>query len=90
MGFLNLWLYKYGVRGLTDITLGGSIGYVGSNIQRHGVIPGAKLIPYVGWNATEGWDPATGLGFPDYQKLVGLALDVDREPDQCPYDWVNY
>lgn len=89
MGFLNPWLYKYGVRGLTDIILGGSIGCVGSNIQRHRVIPGANLIPYVGWNATEGWDPATGLGFPDFQKLSRLALDMDRGPDRCPYDWIN-
>ena len=55
------------------------------------MIPGANLIPGVGWNATEGWDPATGLGFPDFEKLKGLAMDVvDRGADRCPYDWVNY
>ena len=89
MGFLNPWLYKYGVRGLTDITRGGSIGCVGSNIQRHRKIPGANLIPHVGWNATVGWDPATGLGFPDFQKLSRLALDMHKGPDQCPYDWIH-
>lgn len=91
MGFLNPWLYKYGVQGLIDITLGGSIGCVGSNIQHHREIPGANLIPYVSWNATEGWDPATGLGFPDFQELLPLALDAGKNesPSQCPYDWIH-
>jgi tripeptidyl-peptidase I len=89
MGFMNPWLYKYGVQGLTDITLGASIGCTGRNLQHHHVIPGAKVIPYVSWNATEGWDPATGLGFPDFQKLLNLSLDVYRGPDRCSYDLVG-
>jgi len=87
MGFMNPWLYKYGVHALTDITRGGSIGCVGSNIQRHKVIPEANVIPYVSWNATEGWDPATGLGFPDFQKLLAIAMDVKNKPDECPYSF---
>lgn len=63
MGFMNPWLYKYGVHGLTDITLGGSTGCTGRNLEHQHDIPGARIIPYVSWNATEGWDPAPGWGF---------------------------
>lgn len=29
-------------------------------------------VPYASWNATTGWDPVTGLGTPDYGKLLAL------------------
>lgn len=83
MGFMNPWLYKYGIKGLTDITLGGTIGCIGRNIQFDRYIPDANLIPWVAWNATEGWDPAVGLGFPDFQKLLALALDVESKGNKC-------
>ncbi|KAL4804048.1 peptidase S8/S53 domain-containing protein [Aspergillus unguis] len=73
LGFLNPWLYKTGVEGLNDIVDGGSLGCDGHN--RFGGSPnGSPVIPFASWNATEGWDPVTGLGTPDFAKLKKLAL----------------
>lgn len=73
LGFLNPFLYATGYKALNDITDGSSYGCTGIDPQsgQHvngGVIPGAH------WNATEGWDPVTGLGTPDFQKLKDLVL----------------
>ena len=42
---------------------------------------GAALLPffgkdngYVGFRALAGWDPATGMGTPDYPKLLQAAM----------------
>ena len=71
MGFLNPFLYGRGRAGLTDITEGGSTGCLGwsPSIGFNG-----KFVPYAGWNATEGWDPVTGLGTPLFQKLAQASL----------------
>lgn len=69
MGFVNPWLYETGFKGLTDITLGGSRGCAGT--ARTG-LPSPK-VPYASWNATEGWDPVTGLGTPLFDKLLELS-----------------
>ncbi|CAK4033796.1 tripeptidyl peptidase A [Lecanosticta acicola] len=90
MGFINPWLYKTGIRGLTDVTQGGSLGCMGENIQFHRPISGSQRIPWVGWNATEGWDPATGLGFPDFQRLQRLAMQIDVDRKKCPPRWWKY
>lgn len=74
LGFLNPWLYTIGFKGLTDITAGGSVGCTGINGQTGQPVPGASIIPYASWNATTGWDPVTGLGVPNFQKLLSLAL----------------
>jgi tripeptidyl-peptidase-1 len=75
LGFLNPWLYQDGLNGLNDIVDGGSTGCDGNN--RFGGSPnGSPVIPYAGWNATEGWDPVTGLGTPDFAKLKVLVLDA--------------
>ncbi|KAL8305147.1 hypothetical protein RB597_003943 [Gaeumannomyces tritici] len=66
MGFVNPWLYETGFQGLTDITLGGSRGCTGK--ARTG-LPSPR-VPYASWNATEGWDPVTGLGTPLFDKLL--------------------
>ena len=29
-----------------------------------------------GFPAASGWDPSTGLGTPDYEKLLGVFLDL--------------
>ncbi|XXH03518.1 hypothetical protein Hte_009923 [Hypoxylon texense] len=77
LGFLNPWLYSDAVNGgLTDIVLGGSKGCTGRDI--YSGLP-APLVPGAGWNATEGWDPVTGLGTPLFDKLLekvapGVAL----------------
>ncbi|CZT13069.1 related to Tripeptidyl-peptidase sed3 [Rhynchosporium agropyri] len=54
-GFLNPWLYSVGKSGLNDI-LSGTSG-------------GCKEIPGSGFTAVAGWDPITGLGTPDFEKL---------------------
>ncbi|KAL4918733.1 peptidase S8/S53 domain-containing protein [Aspergillus aurantiobrunneus] len=73
LGFLNPWLYQDGVDGLNDIVDGGSVGCDGND--RFGGPPnGSPVIPYASWNATEGWDPVTGLGTPDFSKLSMIVL----------------
>ncbi|EAW13455.1 S53 family peptidase [Aspergillus clavatus NRRL 1] len=73
MGFLNPWLYSQASHGFNDIVVGGSKGCDGRN--RFGGTPnGSPVVPYASWNATEGWDPATGLGTPNFGKLLHLAL----------------
>lgn len=69
LGSLNPWLYSEGYEGLTDIVDGGSQGcykYFGT--------PPSPAIPYASWNATKGWDPVTGLGTPDFKKLLEMAV----------------
>lgn len=73
LGFLNPWLYAVGFEGLTDITGGGSVGCDGVNGQTGGSVAGG-IIPFASWNATVGWDPVTGLGVPNFGKLLELAL----------------
>ncbi|KAI1639158.1 tripeptidyl-peptidase 1 [Biscogniauxia mediterranea] len=63
LGFLNPWLYNNSAA-LTDITSGyGS----GCTANRAFGSAGAR------WNATAGWDPVTGLGTPDFAKLLEAA-----------------
>lgn len=61
MGFLNPFLYQ-NADCFTDVTLG-------TNAIGRGNGP----IKY-GFNATKGWDPATGLGTPKFEKLLAAAL----------------
>ncbi|KAI9060406.1 subtilisin-like protein [Trametes sanguinea] len=58
LGFLNPWLYSDGRLGFTDITGGNSS------------IPCDDPDENRGFAAAEGWDPATGLGTPDFSKLL--------------------
>ena len=75
MGFINPWLYHKAApqKAIKDVTGGGSLGCAGVDLQTGERIPGAGKIPYASWNATVGWDPVTGLGIPDFQKLKDLA-----------------
>ncbi|KAJ5118747.1 hypothetical protein N7526_010384 [Penicillium atrosanguineum] len=73
MGFLNPWLYAIGKAGLTDITNGGSRGCYG--LSQTGI--SVPYVPYASWNATEGWDPVSGLGTPFFQTLAELVLSSD-------------
>ncbi|KAF3931213.1 Aorsin [Dactylella cylindrospora] len=61
LGFLNPWLYSTAAenKGLTDVTVGTSSGC-------------RREIPGAGWKATDGWDPVTGLGTPDFKVLQNL------------------
>lgn len=72
MGFLNPWLYSQGQSGLTDIVEGGSEG---CKWTPDGV---TLRISNASWDATEGWDPVTGLGTPIFRTLVRLALSDDH------------
>ncbi|KAL2825695.1 peptidase S8/S53 domain-containing protein [Aspergillus pseudoustus] len=67
LGFLNPWLYSLNQTGFADIVNGGSMGCFGD----YGV-----HVPYASWNATPGWDPATGLGTPFYNTLVKVASEL--------------
>ncbi|KAJ6178812.1 hypothetical protein N7519_009273 [Penicillium mononematosum] len=66
MGFLNPWLYSHCQTGFTDIVLGSSLG-----CKRN---PSDARVRNASWDATEGWDPVTGLGTPLFPTLVKLAL----------------
>jgi tripeptidyl-peptidase-1 len=70
MGFLNPWIYSQGYQGLNDIKRGGSSGCTGRDI--YSGLP-APYVPYASWNATEGWDPVTGYGTPDFKLLLKLS-----------------
>jgi tripeptidyl-peptidase-1 len=70
LGFLNPWIYEVGYQGLNDIVDGGSSGCTGRSIYSGLASP---KVPYASWNATEAWDPVTGYGTPDFEKLLRLA-----------------
>lgn len=72
LGFLNPLLYS-NADALNDIVLGGSTGCDG-NARFHGKPNGSPVIPYASWNATEGWDAVSGLGTPNFPKLLKAAL----------------
>ncbi|KAF2100953.1 tripeptidyl-peptidase-like protein [Rhizodiscina lignyota] len=66
LGFLNPWIYGKAYAALNDITEGGSKGCTKSL---------GPEISGAGWNATKGWDPVTGYGTPNFEKLLRLALE---------------
>ena len=63
LGFLNPWLYNTASTGFTDIK-NGKIGGCS------GVVSGG------GFSAVAGWDPATGLGTPNYEALLAFATST--------------
>ncbi|KAI1107157.1 subtilisin-like protein [Jackrogersella minutella] len=87
LGFLNPWLYSEAANGgLTDITHGGSKGCTGTDI--YSGLP-APYIPGAGWNATEGWDPVTGLGTPLFDKLLEKVAPDAKLPNVACKDSSN-
>ncbi|KAF2142316.1 uncharacterized protein K452DRAFT_17057 [Aplosporella prunicola CBS 121167] len=70
LGFLNPWLYAEGYKFMTDVTAGASEGCNGVNGQTGEEYEDSGIIPGAAWNATEGWDPVTGFGTPDFAKLL--------------------
>jgi len=60
MGYLNPWLYKH-PDAFTDITRGDNYRGRGPFVE-----------PY-GFNTTVGWDPVTGLGTPQFDKMLSAA-----------------
>ncbi|ROT40230.1 tripeptidyl-peptidase [Sodiomyces alkalinus F11] len=75
MGFINPWLYAKGYQALEDVTGGAAVGCQGIDIQTGKRVPGAGIIPGASWNATPDWDPATGLGLPNFWAMRELALE---------------
>ncbi|OJD31690.1 tripeptidyl peptidase sed3 [Diplodia corticola] len=73
LGWLNPWLYSTGKGGLTDIVDGTSTGCTGTDIFSG--LPAPK-VDGAGWAAVEGWDPVTGLGTPDFSRLLKLAVQT--------------
>ncbi|EIW55947.1 subtilisin-like protein [Trametes versicolor FP-101664 SS1] len=67
LGFLNPLLYSKGLPALNDIVSGSSSPSCGA---RDGLA------------ATPGWDPATGLGTPDFQKLLAIVVGSDADADR--------
>lgn len=41
----------------------------------------SPVIPGASWNATVGWDPVTGYGTPDFEKLLELSTPWVRNED---------
>lgn len=75
LGWLNPLLYAGGHEALNDITAGNSVGCNGLNAQYRKPEPaGAAVVPGAFWNATPGWDPVTGFGTPNFDKLKTLVL----------------
>ncbi|OAP65357.1 hypothetical protein AYL99_01329 [Fonsecaea erecta] len=69
LGFLNPWLYSQGYQAFNDITLGHSRGCSGQDMYTGQPTP--KILN-ASWNAAPGWDPVTGWGTPDFQKLSNM------------------
>ena len=63
LGFLNPFLYS-NAAAFNDITTGYGSGCLSNSAFGRN---GAR------WNATTGWDPVTGLGTPDFAKLLAAA-----------------
>jgi tripeptidyl-peptidase-1 len=76
MGFINPWLYSQGSEFIVDITAGKTRGCSGTNFQTGMKFDAAGIIPGASWNGTTGWDPATGLGVPDFQKMLASAMKL--------------
>lgn len=76
LGFLNPWLYQEASSGFTDIVHGGSKGCTGIDLYSGLATP---IVPFASWNATEGWDPVTGLGTPLFDKLLQIATACEAE-----------
>ncbi|KAK2865286.1 Tripeptidyl-peptidase sed3 [Arthroderma sp. PD_2] len=72
LGYLNPFIYGRGRRGFTDIVHGGSTGCAGYNTTN----ATAPAVPYASWNATEGWDPVTGVGTPNFEILANIVREM--------------
>lgn len=81
LGFLNPFIYQIGYQGLTDIVDGGSSGCTGVDLFTRLKTP---FVPFASWNATEGWDPVTGFGTPDFRKLLKLIRQSHRRRPFTP------
>ncbi|KAI9927087.1 hypothetical protein ASPWEDRAFT_46570 [Aspergillus wentii DTO 134E9] len=76
LGFLNPLIYSEAWKTFTDITAGKSVGCDGIDPQSGSHVNGSGIIPFAHWNATTGWDPVTGFGVPNFEKLKELVLSL--------------
>ncbi|KAG9243263.1 peptidase S8/S53 domain-containing protein [Calycina marina] len=76
LGFLNPMLYTLiNTTAFTDIVDGGSTGCTGRDQFFQEI---SAPIPYASWNATVGWDPVTGLGTPNFDRLLQAVAPKRR------------
>lgn len=68
-GFLNPLLYSNASATFTDIVSGKGMG--------------CREVQGSGFQAVPGWDPVTGLGTPDFQKMLQLIGGVTVAPDKA-------
>lgn len=75
MGFINPFLYGVAsaAEALNDIVNGTALGCQGIDLQNGIKIPGAGIIPFASWNATVGWDPATGASI---EEDISMKLEL--------------
>ena len=76
MGFLNPWLYSAAANASTaiyDVTTGDNCDHDPPNIAGLLAPPAPANLSF-GYLAYAGWDPATGLGTPNYNVLEQIAL----------------
>lgn len=73
LGYLNPFIYGKGREGFTDIVHGGSKGCVGYSSTNRST----PAVPYASWNATEGWDPVTGVGTPNFRILAKIVQHME-------------
>lgn len=69
MGYLNPFLYQ-NAEAFRDVTIGTN------------AIQGNGSPSKYGYRCAPGWDPATGLGTPNFEKLLGAAMAVVTSSDQ--------
>ncbi|ORY55648.1 tripeptidyl-peptidase 1 [Pseudomassariella vexata] len=89
MGFLNPWLYSTAAAGggMTDIVAGRTTGCTGRDVFTNLTTP---FVAGAGWNATAGWDPATGMGTPLFDQLLKMAVPgaaISRKGGMVPLRW---
>jgi tripeptidyl-peptidase-1 len=93
LGFVNPLFYSL-KSGFMDVTKGASVGCNGVDALSGEKIPGSTIIPYATWNATEFWDPVTGLGQPNFGVLLdtlGLGAYNKTPTVSCPsYNNTHY
>lgn len=67
LGFINPLIYEYGPAAFNDIVNGVSTGCGFQSGE-------PPYLPRMMWNCTAGWDPVTGMGTPDFEKLKEIVL----------------
>jgi tripeptidyl-peptidase-1 len=73
LGFINPLIYEYGLTAFNDITKGATYG-CGASSQPGD--PPVTNLPQMSWNCTAGWDPVTGVGSPNFEKLKDIVLGL--------------